>query len=88
MSSWHVVRRPVSFVVCRRCGYMPLGFGWSESDAIERAIELGWRDGLCPDCFMNECITVERLKRAERLVQSLTWSLVDQSRDSDSWELE
>jgi hypothetical protein len=66
--SWYVVRRPVSFVICRNCGYMPRQFGWSREDAIEVAMDNGWKGGLCPMC--QELLKMEEARHeSDRLAQ-------------------
>jgi hypothetical protein len=77
--AWQVEWIRAWYVVCRRCGATTVEcFGWSENEAIEQAISLGWRDGLCEDCFRKECLAVERVRLAGRLRDEGWWETFSQ----------
>jgi len=50
--NWDIRTRQIYWVVCRQCGKSTMEWwGWSQREAILTALELGWSDGLCEDCY-------------------------------------
>jgi len=56
-SMWQAEERKIYYIKCRSCGRTTSEWwGWSEQEAIELALGLGWARGLCEDCLKSETV--------------------------------
>jgi hypothetical protein len=52
---WEIRSINVYYVVCKSCGATTLDwFGWNEVEAVKVAIELGWQNGVCESCLLEQ----------------------------------